>query len=88
MSEWLPIEKADKAITFQQHFPSVGITIRNSDRYWVRDDDGRVYEASWTENDGGKNYWWDWDNESPTDPVEFMPHPLDRRFSGELPGNN
>lgn len=77
---WLPISQADRTIVHQQHFPSVGLTIRNSDRYWVRDEDGRVYEASWTEGENGRNYWWDWDNESPVDPVEFCPHPCDPRF--------
>lgn len=72
---WRPIEEADKSIVHQQHFPLVGMTIRNSERYWVRDADGRVYEASWSEN-SGRDYWWDWEGESPVDPVEYMPHPL------------
>lgn len=73
---WRPISEADKAIVHQHHFPLVGMTIRNSERYWVRDADGRVYEASWSEGNNGRDYWWDWDGESPVDPVEFMPHPL------------
>src|SRR5690606_12349255 len=43
---WRPIAEADKSITFQQAFDIGGgetMTIRNSDEYWVRDDDGRVY---------------------------------------------
>lgn len=89
---WLPIEFADKTITQVQDFSEVGITLRNSDRYWVRDEDGRVYEASWTDDKVG--YWWDWEGESPVDPVEFMPHPLDPRWSdaiatgGAHPGGN
>ncbi|KNY16927.1 hypothetical protein AKG11_11430 [Shinella sp. SUS2] len=63
---WLPIEFADKTITQVQHFSEVGLTLRNSDRYWVRDEDGRVYEASWTDDKVG--YWWDWEGESPVDP--------------------
>lgn len=81
---WLPIERADRSINDVQNFEEVGVVLRNSDPYWVRDDDGRVYEAVWTESDnlsfskGG--HWWDLEGESPVDPVEFMPHPLDPRF--------
>ncbi|MGJ7039166.1 hypothetical protein J2Y63_002421 [Shinella sp. BE166] len=78
IARWLPIVQADKTFTHVQDFAEVGITLRYSDRYWVRDEDGRLYEASWTE--GERNYWWDWDGESPVDPVEFMPHPLDPRW--------
>lgn len=78
---WRPISEADREITHQQHFPDIDLTIRNSDRYWVRDADGRVYEASWTQDGKGRDYWWDWEGESPVDPVEFMPHPLDPRFT-------
>jgi len=78
---WLPIDKADKTITNVQEFSSVGLTLRNSDTYWVRDEDGRVYEAAWSEGTDGRNYWWDWEEQSPVDPVEFMPHPLDTRFA-------
>lgn len=78
---WLPIERADKEITNVEDFSEVGVTIRTSDRYWVRDDDGRVYEAAWSEGENGRNYWWDFEGESPVDPVEFMPHPLDPRFA-------
>lgn len=81
VGRWLPIAQADKTIVHQQHFSSINLTIRNSDRYWVRDADGRTYEASWSEGQSGRNYWWDWDNESPVDPVEFMPHPLDPRHA-------
>ncbi|MFK0330667.1 hypothetical protein ACIQUB_06040 [Rhizobium sp. NPDC090275] len=77
---WLPIERADKEITNVEDFSEVGVTIRTSDRYWVRDDDGRVYEAAWSEGENGRNYWWDFEGESPVDPFEFMPHPLDPRF--------
>ncbi|CUX23649.1 hypothetical protein AGR6A_Cc150138 [Agrobacterium sp. NCPPB 925] len=54
--------------------------LRLSERYWVRDEDGRIYEAVWTDDKNG--YWWDLEGESPVDPVEFMPHPQDKRFSG------
>lgn len=75
---WLPITVADKTITNVEDFSEVGITLRTSDRYWVRDEDGRVYEAAWSEGD--RDYWWDFAGESPVDPIEFMPHPLDPRF--------
>lgn len=77
---WLPIAQADKTITDVQEFAEVGMTIKTSDRYWVRDDDGRIYEAAWSEGRYGRDYWWDFEGESPVDPVEFMPHPLDTRF--------
>lgn len=75
-ASWHPIAEADKSIVHQQHFPAVNMTLRNSERYWVRDADGRVYEASWSEGNNGRDFWWDWEGESPVDPVEFMPHPL------------
>lgn len=81
LGRWLPIALADKSIVHQQHYAPVNITIRNSDTYWVRDEDGRVYEAAWSEGENGRDYWWDWEAESPVDPVEFMPHPLDPRWS-------
>ncbi|WP_273794893.1 hypothetical protein [Brucella intermedia] len=73
---WRPISEADKSITFEQTFDTgdgKSMTIRNSDHYWVRDADGRVYEATWSDHKGG--YWWDLEGESPVDPVEYMPHP-------------
>lgn len=74
---WRPISEADKSITFEQTY-DIGdgkkMTIRNSDHYWVRDADGRVYEATWSDHKGG--YWWDLEGESPVDPIEYMPHPL------------
>jgi hypothetical protein len=75
---WRPIAEADRSIATVQTFPDVSITLRNSYPVWVRDDDGRTYEAVWSE--GTANYWWDLEGESPVDPVEFMPHPLDHRF--------
>ncbi len=79
---WLPIERADKTITNVEDFSEVGVIIQTSDRYWVRDDDGRVYEAAWSVgNNGDRDYWWDFEGESPVDPIEFMPHPLDPRFA-------
>lgn len=76
---WLPIDQADRSIATVQSFPDVSVTLRNSYPVWVRDEDGRVYEAVWSE--GHANYWWDLEGESPVDPVEFMPHPLDPRFA-------
>lgn len=84
-ARWLPIALADKTITDVQEFEEVGITIKTSDRYWVRDDDGRVYEAAWSEGRYGRDYWWDFEGESPVDPVEFMPHPLDPRWIRRAP---
>ncbi len=77
---WLPIEQADRSITDVQDFSEVGVMLRLSDRYWVRDEDGRIYEAVWTDDKNG--YWWDLEGESTVDPVEFMPHPQDTRFVG------
>lgn len=74
---WRPISEADKSITFDYTFDlgdGEKMTISNSDHYWVRDADGRVYEATWSDHKGG--YWWDLEGESPVDPVEYMPHPL------------
>lgn len=74
---WRPISEADKSITFEDTFDigeGKSMTIRNSDYYWVRDADGRIYEATWSDHKGG--YWWDLEGESPADPVEYMPHPL------------
>ncbi|UVV66554.1 hypothetical protein [Brucella anthropi] len=74
---WRPISEADKSITFEQTYDigdGKSMTIRNSDHYWVRDADGRVYEATWSDHKDG--YWWDLEGESPVDPVEYMPHPL------------
>ncbi len=85
---WLPIAHADKTITEVQDFSEVGITLRTSDRYWVRDEDGRVFEACWSEGDD-HSYWWDFEGESPVDPVEYMPHPLadpvNQLFAAERP---
>lgn len=86
LEEWKPISEADTSITNTITMP--GLTVRNSDSYWVRDDDGRIYEACWTDHRNG--YWWDIEGESPVDPVEFMPHPLARAalFStGDTHGN-
>jgi hypothetical protein len=84
---WLPIEQADRSITDIQNFSEVGITLRNSDPYWVRDEDGRIYEAIWTEDDKD-GYWWDLEGESRVDPVKFMPHPLDPRFAAITEGSD
>jgi hypothetical protein len=84
-TRWFPIAQADRSITDVQDFSEVGIILRNSDRHWVRDADGRVYEASWTDDNAG--YWWDWVGESPVDPIEFMPHPLNPRFATPSPAD-
>ncbi len=69
---WRPIAEADNSIATVQQFGDV--TLRNSYPVWVRDEDGRVYEAVWTDHKQG--YWWDIEGESPVDPVEYYPHPL------------
>lgn len=85
---WRPIAEADRTITEVEEFPEADLTLRMSDRYWVRDDDGRIYEAAWSEgNNGGRDFWWDFEGESPVDPVEFMPHPLDQRFATATEGS-
>ncbi|WPE22460.1 hypothetical protein [Shinella zoogloeoides] len=84
--QWQPISEADRSIATVQTFPDVSITLRNSYPVWVRDEDGRVYEAVWSE--GTANYWWDLEGESPVDPVEFMPHPLDPRFAAPKGGDH
>jgi hypothetical protein len=80
LPRWLLIAQADRTITNVEDFSEVGIMLRTSDRYWVRDEDGRVFEACWSEGED-HSYWWDFEGESPVDPVEFMPHPLDPRFT-------
>ncbi|WP_313611162.1 hypothetical protein [Rhizobium sp.] len=75
LEEWKPISEADKSIV--HIFDVAGLSIANSLPIWARDEDGRVYEALWSDN-GKKAYWWDIEGESPVDPVEFMPHPLAR----------
>ena len=85
-SQWQPIETADRSIATVQSFPDVSVTLRNSYPVWVRDEDGRAYEAVWTE--GHANYWWDLEGEGPVDPVEFMPHPLDARFASPKCGDH
>lgn len=75
---WRPIAEADKDIAYIHDL--AGLRIGGSHPIWVRDEDGRVYEALWSD-DGKRAYWWDIEGESPVDPVEFMPHPLDPRFA-------
>lgn len=69
---WRPISEADNSIATVEKYGDV--TLRNSYPIWVRDEDGRTYEALWTDHRGG--YWWDIESESPVDPVEYSPHPL------------
>lgn len=74
---WRPIAEADKDIAYIHDLGE--LRIGGSYPIWVRDEDGRVYEALWSD-DGKRAYWWDIEGESPVDPVEFMPHPLDPRW--------
>ena len=75
---WRPITEADKTITYEDTF-NLGdgktMTIRNSDHFWVRDLYGQIFEATWVDHRDG--YWWDIEGESPADPIEYMPHPLE-----------
>lgn len=87
VGRWLPIAQADRTVTNVEDFSEVGITLRTSDRYWVRDDDGHVYEAAWSEGEKS-SYWWDFEGESPVDPVEFMPHPLDPKYAAASEGSS
>lgn len=83
--QWFPIAEADRSIATVQAVAETEIVLRNSHPVWVRDEDGRTYEAVWSE--GAANYWWDLEGEWPADPVEFMPHPLDPRFHSERQPN-
>ncbi len=87
LARWLPIAQADKTINHVTEFTQIGLTLKNSDTFWVRDEDGRVYQAAWSEGNNGRDYWWDWEAESPVDPVEFMPHPLDPRWATTTEGS-
>lgn len=81
-AQWLPIAQADTNIAYVHVLGVSGeLRIGNSYPVWVRDEDGRVYQALWSEG-GQKAYWWDIEGESPVDPVEFMPHPLDAEVAG------
>lgn len=82
---WRPISDADKSIAYFHHIlGNEELRIGNSYPIWVRDADGRTYEALWSDN-GRQAYWWDIEGESPVSPVEFMPHPLsvieDKKYS-------
>ncbi|PVE56323.1 hypothetical protein [Rhizobium rhizogenes] len=72
-ARWLPIAGADRSVAYRHDLGELKIGC--SYPLWVRDADGRAYEALWSDN-GKKAYWWDIDGESPVNPVEFMPHPL------------
>lgn len=80
VGRWLPIDQADKSVERVIDLPKLDLKISNSEDYWVRDADGRAYRATWAD-DGKRAYWWDFEGESPVDPVEFMPHPLDPRWA-------
>ncbi|WP_367078578.1 hypothetical protein [Agrobacterium tumefaciens] len=73
---WKPISQADKSIAyFHDILGDKELRIGNSYPIWVRDAEGRIFEALWSDN-GRQAYWWDIEGESPVNPVEFMPHPL------------
>jgi len=80
IGRWLPVEQADKSVERVIDLPDLGLKLTNSENYWMRDADGRTFHATWAD-DGKRAYWWDFDSESPVDPVEFMPHPLDPRWA-------
>ncbi|MBB3521104.1 hypothetical protein [Rhizobium sp. BK456] len=80
-ASWRPISEADKSV--DRVYELGELRIANSEEYWVRDEDGRIYQATWAD-DGKRAYWWDLEGESPVDPVEFMPHPLDPSFHSEV----
>lgn len=87
---WHPIEEADKTIVDVFDLPDIGITVRNSAHIMARDSDGRFFECCWTDHRGG--YWWDLEQESPVDPVDFQPldEPCENCGPGiytGLPGN-
>lgn len=67
---WRPISEADKTIVTEHSFDDVNIVVRNSAHIMARDEDGRMFECCWTDHRGG--YWWDLDEESPVDPVDFQ----------------
>ncbi|WP_421357839.1 Lar family restriction alleviation protein [Agrobacterium rosae] len=79
-ANWRPIADADLSVTTEFKI-NPELAIRNSDPFWVRDEDGRVFEAVWSV--GKTSYWWDLEGESPVDPIEFMPHPLDPRYQSK-----
>lgn len=81
---WRPIAEADKDIAYIHVLDAADMRIGGSYPIWARDADGRVYEALWSD-DGKRAYWWDIEGESPVDPVEFMPHPLDPRYAAPTP---
>lgn len=68
---WRPIETCPNGATVNRStmwFPAL-----TTETMWVRDADGREYEA-WFVRDGA--YWWDCDRETDGAPVEWYPHPL------------
>jgi len=76
VGSWRPISEADNSIAY--HYDLGELKLGCSYPIWARDAEGRVFECLWSDN-GKKAYWWDIEGESPVDPVEYMPHPLDRR---------
>lgn len=69
---WWPIETAPRECTVDRSgLPDV--TGWTTETIWVRDADGRVYEAWYV---GRGPYWWDADGETECAPIEWMPHPL------------
>ncbi|MBD9390169.1 hypothetical protein IB237_23490 [Agrobacterium sp. AGB01] len=86
LCRWLPISEADTSVDRVHDYADLPSPITNSEEYWVRDDDGRIYQATWV-GSGKRAYWWDLEGESPVNPIEFMPHPL-ARFTTKITGGD
>lgn len=76
-AKWRPIETAP-AVSINR---SAGLTrhpVLTTETLWVRDADGRTYEAWFVDatDEMGRAYWWDLDAEDTCNPIEWMPHPL------------
>lgn len=74
---WLPIDPHPPVSVNRGSGMTMHPTM-TTETLWVRDADGRVYEAWWVDatDEMGRTYWWDCDGENICDPVEWMPHPL------------
>jgi len=74
---WLPISTAPRVSVNRGSGMTMHPTM-TTETLWVRDEDGRVYEAWFVDGteEIGRTYWWDCDGEEICDPVEWMPHPL------------
>lgn len=76
-SLWQPIETAP-AVSVNRGSGMTMHPCMTTETLWVRDADGRTYEAWFVDatDEMGRTYWWDLDGEEISDPVEWMPHPL------------